>query len=453
MRTKLGMKRRSSLGVSLVLSPLLLLAAACGSQDAASQQTEAGNDAEASKTPAAVIDKPTELTVYHPWGLTHEIFMEREGGRIVKKYPNLSFKVLNSTNGTLDKLILTNEKIDIIYATEDNYLGYKNAGFISDMSDLMKKYNTNFNGIDSGVMNYLKTLWSGQMYGLPVSAQTTAMYHNKDIFDKFGVPYPTDSMTWDDAYNLAARLTRQDGGITYRGFASRTIGSNDFRYNQLSLPLVDPETGKAVYNTDAWKSYVQNFVRFYQVPGYGLTPEIAAFPKSVDLFVKERTLAMILWTSSDFNSMPKDLNWAASALPSFREKPGVGQQYQTIVWYLSDVTPNREEAFLAMAEAVSSETQLAMSRIGQMSILTDPSVRKAFGEALPGMEGRNFQSIIPKQPAEKPVDHKYTANILSHLYGAFDAVRSGEKDINTAFREAEEKTNQWMAQKLASEAK
>lgn len=436
------------IGVPIALLAAVLLAtAACGRDSPAPPGGGKGKEA-GEPAPRAAIDKPTELTIYHPWGLTQQQFMDLEGKHIVKKYPNLSFKVLNSTNGTLENLMLAGTKIDIIYSVEGNYFGYKDKQLISDTSDLVQKNKVNLNAIDPGVFDYLKQLWSGQMYGLPTSIQTTALYYNKDLFDKFAVPYPGEQMTWDELYEKAVRLTRQDGGILYRGFASRTV-SNDFVYNQLSLPLVDPVSHKAVYNTDKWKQLITDFARLYQMPGYQLTPEIAALPKSVDLFVKERTLAMLTWTSSDFTNLPNDLNWRAAALPSFKEKPGVGQQYGTIIWYLSSVSPNREAAFLAMMEAVSPEVQMEMSKAGQMSVLSDPAIRQAFGSNLSGMKDRNLQAIIPKKSAAKPANHPLTANIVPHLGSAFDSVRLGQKDINTALREAEEKTNKWMADRMA----
>lgn len=442
---------------------LFMLLSACSSGDGAStdkkmDNTKPGalvNDAES--TPAKgegikpSVDKTTELTIYQPWGLTYELFMEQlEGQFLVKKYPKLSFKVLNSKDGSLNELILTNTNIDIIYATEANYFGYQQAAFISDFSDLVKKYDFDVNVLDPGILDYVKTLWSGNMYGMPTAVQTTALYHNRDLFDKFGVDYPNDHMTWDEALEKAKLLTREDGGVRYRGFAARTVG-NDFQYNQLSLPLVDPATNKAIFNTDRWKSYIQNFVRFYQVPGYDLTTEVAALPKSVDMFVGDRTLAMLMHTTTDYATFPDDLNWGASALPSFPEQPGVGMQYQTIVWYLSANSPNREAAFIAMMGVVSPETQLEMSKIGSMSTLRDLSIREAFGSALPNMEGRNLVSIIPKQSAKKPLDHKYAANIVPHLITAFDEVRLGQKDINTALRDAEEKTNKWIEERMAAE--
>jgi multiple sugar transport system substrate-binding protein len=75
------------------------------------------------------------------------------------------------------------------------------------------------------------------------------LMYNKEIFDKFNIAFPTDGMTWDQAYAMAVKLTRQDGGVNYRGFGT----PNSVWYNnQLSLQIVNPKTNKASFYTDGW---------------------------------------------------------------------------------------------------------------------------------------------------------------------------------------------------------
>ncbi|MGH2370055.1 MAG: ABC transporter substrate-binding protein, partial [Chloroflexota bacterium] len=50
----------------------------------------------------------------------------------------------------------------------------------------------------------------GKLYGLPVDNGTGAIFYNKELFDRAGVPYPTNDWTWDDLLEKARRLTRKD---------------------------------------------------------------------------------------------------------------------------------------------------------------------------------------------------------------------------------------------------
>jgi multiple sugar transport system substrate-binding protein len=47
----------------------------------------------------------------------------------------------------------------------------------------------------------------GGLYGLPFRADFWIAYYNKDLFDKAGVPYPTNDMTWAQFDDLARKVT------------------------------------------------------------------------------------------------------------------------------------------------------------------------------------------------------------------------------------------------------
>ena len=48
----------------------------------------------------------------------------------------------------------------------------------------------------------------GVQYGFPLSLQINVLFYNKNLFDRFGVPYPQDAMTWDEFIDTAKRVTR-----------------------------------------------------------------------------------------------------------------------------------------------------------------------------------------------------------------------------------------------------
>lgn len=50
----------------------------------------------------------------------------------------------------------------------------------------------------------------GKLYALPIDNGAEAVYYNKELFDRAGVPYPKDDWTWDDLLEKARRLTRKD---------------------------------------------------------------------------------------------------------------------------------------------------------------------------------------------------------------------------------------------------
>jgi multiple sugar transport system substrate-binding protein len=51
----------------------------------------------------------------------------------------------------------------------------------------------------------------GKHYGLPFMINTTVFFYNKTLFQRAGVPEPTERWTWDDLLDAARKLTRPDG--------------------------------------------------------------------------------------------------------------------------------------------------------------------------------------------------------------------------------------------------
>jgi multiple sugar transport system substrate-binding protein len=53
--------------------------------------------------------------------------------------------------------------------------------------------------------------YEGSIYALPFRSDIWILYYNKDLFDKAGVAYPTNDMTWEQYDALARQLTSGEG--------------------------------------------------------------------------------------------------------------------------------------------------------------------------------------------------------------------------------------------------
>lgn len=53
--------------------------------------------------------------------------------------------------------------------------------------------------------------YNGVSYALPYRNDWYVLYYNKDLFDAAGVEYPSNDMTWQEYYDLAAKLTSRRG--------------------------------------------------------------------------------------------------------------------------------------------------------------------------------------------------------------------------------------------------
>jgi multiple sugar transport system substrate-binding protein len=52
-----------------------------------------------------------------------------------------------------------------------------------------------------------------KIFALPMTLGYYVMYYNNNIFDKFGVSYPKDGMTWDDVAALAKKVSHLESGL------------------------------------------------------------------------------------------------------------------------------------------------------------------------------------------------------------------------------------------------
>ena len=422
-------------GLLVLLVGLTGLLSSCGSKATPAASGDGGE--------VKVSQDPVELVFYYPFpqDWDEEKFMSTFGDPIHQKYPNITVKYIGG--GGVDKLIAGGQKVDILFTSIGATPGQlMDNGLQYDISPLIKKYNANLDRFAPTLIDMQKTLADGAIYGLPVYVPPSVIYYNKDIFDKFGVPYPKDGMTWDDLYEMSKKLTRKDGDTQYLGFGSSY--GHLATMNQLSLPLVDTASRKAMLNSDdGWKLWVENLVRFYKIPGYDLKSNQMSEPNERNRFFKDRIIAMFLAITAlqDKKDMT-DLNWDFASFPVMKERPGVGPQAYPIYFYVTTMSDHKDQAFQAVSYLTSDEFQLSQSKAGHfLTVLKDPKIRQSFGQDDPFYKNKNVKALLPDQYAPPGSVNKYNSVASGEMNSAIIRINLGEKDINTALREAEENAN------------
>jgi multiple sugar transport system substrate-binding protein len=125
------------------------------------------------------------------------------------KHPNVKFEHVDLGSQDYTQMIatqLTGGSKDIDVVTIKDVPGYATlvkAGNISDLTDFMKT-----DKIDASAYGGLIEAMTidGKVYALPFRSDFWVVYYNKDIFDKAGVPYPTNDMTWKQFDEIAEKL-------------------------------------------------------------------------------------------------------------------------------------------------------------------------------------------------------------------------------------------------------
>jgi multiple sugar transport system substrate-binding protein len=94
------------------------------------------------------------------------------------------------------------------------YAGMATRNQILDLTPYITRDKYNLDQY-SGLTNEFTV--DGKLYSLPFRSDIWILYYNKSLFDKAGVPYPTNDMTWQQYFDLARRMTSGSGAAKVYG--------------------------------------------------------------------------------------------------------------------------------------------------------------------------------------------------------------------------------------------
>ncbi|MFB9755751.1 extracellular solute-binding protein [Paenibacillus hodogayensis] len=402
-------------------------------------------------TPEIRADEPAELVFHSNNGDSEEAFNSLFGNALRKKFPHYTIKYMQQKEGqTLPELLAQNQSIDILFASTPYLFGLLMESELHyDMSDLIKKQGVDLNKFEPTLIDGIRTSSDGKMYALPVTNMVQVMYYNKTLFDKFGITYPKNGMTWDETMDMARKLTRKDDGKQILGFASSP--AHILRGNQFSQPYLDPATDKPTFQDDVWKSLMQ---LFYVTPGSdegykSRVGELKRLPNWRE-FTDTQEIGMFVYNSQFPFTVPKEVGqvqWDLVSLPVMKEKPKVGSAATPFAMAVTSMSKHKEAAMKAIDYLTSRDNQLEYSKRGIMPVINDEEVKKAYGKESDFKE-KNWSAVFYNQYAPMAKFSRFHLKVENVLSTVPLDVVLGRKDLNTALREATE-----TAEKTIAEAK
>jgi multiple sugar transport system substrate-binding protein len=424
-----------------------LLAACSGGKGKENDKGEAGG------VPAPS-NEPVELSFWlHIGSITdNEGFMKVFGDKIKEKFPNVTPKFIAPGNGvSLKTLIEAQQPIDIFYdAYGQLHQFLLEYGMQYDISDMIKTYKYDLSKLEPTSVAAMRELAKGGMYGLPVSVDSVNLLYNKGIFDRFGVPYPSDKLTWEDMYELTKKVARVQDGVHYMGVgmspAHVTIA------DQLGPVFIDPVKEQSMFSSDKFKRMFQTLTQFYSIAGNQVDSTNWSYSAQLEKFKKQQ-IAMLLSVSATGTRIIKDvdpsLEWDVAPYPHYKEAMNVGPQLNPGYFLIPVTSKHKDMAFQVTAYVTSEPFQKHLARRGYSPILQDAAVWDEYGKDLPFMKGKNVKAMIPVNPAPIVPATKYNAIAKGQLDTIFKDVILNGTDINTTLRDADERINKAIAEKKA----
>ncbi|WP_028551576.1 ABC transporter substrate-binding protein [Paenibacillus sp. UNC451MF] len=397
------------------------------------------------KTADAKPKTPVELTLTPYFlNMTDEEFDQIMIKPLAAKYPHITLKIVRED---IVKLVAAGQTPDIVYGANSRFSVLQDLDIPSDLSALVKSNNMDLNKFSSPNIDWIKELGTkGEIYGIPFALNQMALFYNKDLFDKRGVPYPTDGISWDDYITLVKKMTYNDGGVQFRG----SLPPNpEFIARMKSMPLVDAKTNKALINNDSFKSVLDRVQEFYKIPGMVVDGKL---PPNQDSFVKDQQTAMYLnWIPDTLGFIQKggsQLNFDIVGAPSFTDKPGITIDPGAQMMVISKTSQHKEEAFAAIQLFASPEVQNILNRSSRLTALADESIRKDFLADLPLTKGKNIQGALKIKPAKMAPPNPYHVLVAGKINGVVTNLATGAKDVNTVLRETQEDADKAIEQEL-----
>jgi multiple sugar transport system substrate-binding protein len=438
----------------LAAAALMVALTGCSKGEPAAAGSSSSTPAASSGTPAPNME-PAALSVYQLSAtLTDSEFDEYFVQPIKKKFPHITLKLVRNGKGSSPQELVTTGQFPDIVFTDNNSLSNQLRVIDNrfDLSDHVKKSGMDLKKLDPIAIEGIKMYGdNGELYALPFSLNWTALFYNKDIFDKFGVAYPKDSMTWEDTIELAKKVTRSVDGTFYMGLDPNlpyNVGSG------LSLPVVDKKTNQATLNNDQWKRIYTTLKDIYAIPGN--LPSMELYGKGRDTFTKDKSLAMYAFfgsgtvgTLEEMYAKGDKMNWDMVSTPSYKEAAGRGQEINIHLMTVSKSSKYKEQAFQVVSYlALSDEVQTLAMKNGRISALQNQELRKSFGANLKTMQGKNVNGIFRNSASKLPAVTGYDSFAKPFLNNKFKEVVAGNLDINTALRQAEEEANKTIQAEL-----
>jgi len=212
-----------------------------------------------------------------------------------------------------------NTPIDCFYIRQPCQVNqYSDQGLLHDLTDFVVK-----SGLDPA--SYGQTLdiitIADTIPALPRTKSVWLLFYNQDIFEKYGMPEPSN-LTWEEYAALTKRLTtvNEDGSVLYGGYIP-----------PWTINICGLAAGEYLYDDELpyTRRYIEFLNRVYNVdkshPDIGQMENDYNLPNLVFLDQKVATMVNGDWVVYLFNNAyaqkSRTFRWGIATLPVFEDVP------------------------------------------------------------------------------------------------------------------------------------
>ncbi|MFB9280195.1 ABC transporter substrate-binding protein [Cohnella cellulosilytica] len=421
--------RLSSVAVLLLIGALMLSACGNGNNKSNSEASQSPSpspsassaEPSGSPEPEATPEEISGKVTYGQWGTNVETEQTKELLKAFnEKYPKIEVEVISKDWGTYWTSLTAqaaSKDLPDVYKMSFAYVDkYAQLGAMKDLTDLISSTSFDLGNFEPGVLAAHQV--DGKQVSLPRDANTIVMFYNKGLFsdsktNPAGAALPGAEMTWDEALDIAKKMTLDKNGktaadpdfdsnnIVQWGLTVDAAGSAD----SVLEPQVLSNGGKLV-NDDRSLAMdspeTKQVLEFYRdlVAKYHVTPTVTqsqSLAQEPFLTLTTGKVAMSFagsWSASEFKNA--NIEFDTVLPPKFKETKTVVQVAGNA---MSPFSKNEPAAWALLSWLAGPDGQTALARQGQ----SIPANKAAAETYLAIDEGYNKQTFIDSQKYAIPV--------------------------------------------------
>lgn len=416
-------------------------------------------------------------------------FQIEYGMLLAALYPNIEFQVIGTNTlyadhdseeafdyeAALYKLI-EREKPDIMLLKPEQFMTLASENRLYNLEHLVGHEDFHLEGIAPNLLEYLREIGDGQLYGLANTFNSRVLYYNKDLFDQYLIPYPTDQMTWEELFQLAMRFPKEgaDGQPIFGLQVSESRNLFDLAYwmgHSEQLRLVDSSAKQLTIRSESWKRVFQH--AFDAIQSEMIYADYGPASASVDMGIGSSSGELIkieiiddadpfvtgkVAMSLDYSSMIRRIkqaqqqsknsdtiinNWDMVTVPVSYQAPD-RNPYMTIrdIFAIGADSQDKEAAWEVLSYITGDNYARAKSKSTTFGLLT----RTAY---LNDDEGRNYEAFYSLKPSSYDLPYGdldlLPENFISQFETVarmeFERVMQGEVTLEEALTELEQWAN------------
>lgn len=430
--------------LSLLLSAGLMLSmAACGGSGSAPSSQPAPSGAPASSDAPA---EQVEISFWHAMSGVNEEAIQKITDDFMAQNPNVKVTLMNQGGyrDLFDKLMASakaNQLPNLAQIYSNRLSWYVDKGLSLDLTPYMDAEGTGLTEEDYAdipTMFMDDCIWGEGQYAMPFNKSMMVLYYNVGMFEEAGIEVPT---TWEEWAAAAEKLTKDtdgDGEPDVYGVVFANDLSTDIApwLKQAGGATMNEETDELYFDTPETKEAVEFLNSMFQ----NKTARFAGEDKNSNVPVQQGRAAMCVASTSALPYIESDtmegITINAAALPGHKTDDqlyygtnvtvfdtGSDAQKQAAWDYLKFLTSTENTAYFAAQTGYIPVRKSAQNDPVFAPILAEKPIKQlCFDNMDRGFQGtRNIGGI----------------NALDALGDQLDLVFSGEKDIDSALKDAQ----------------